>query len=276
MTSCKIARNFKPDPSELPANVMSAADAGFSCISSYFSKSKSVFSELDPKELSNLILSHLYWNYPQIAFLYIHTLLMKQNNNGSFGDIRETARAVSCLFASHSFLEACAEKLDNKDLLEACGSAVSYLISRKNLWEDVTNDIYNTVYALSALADAGVFQEEVCLDICENDHPDWRHPGTTALIITALQKQKNLGQFSEKADAMVFEFISKKTDYLLSVRKDGFWSYPATSCLVLQALLLCHREHEAGQSLFWLLSAQNDNGFWANDINTTALALLTL
>jgi len=276
MTSCKITSGFKPDPSELPADVMRAADAGFSQISSYFSKSKSIFSKLEPKELSNLILSHLYWNYPQIAFLYIHTLLMKQNNNGSFGDIRETARAISCLSASYSFLESHAEKLDNKDLLEARSFAVSYLISRKSLWEDVTNDIYDTVYALSALADAGLFQEEVCLDICEHDNPDWRHPGTTALIITALQKQKNLGKFCEKADFMVFEFISKKIDYLLSVRKDGFWSYPATSCLVLQALLLCNRKHEAGQSLFWLLSAQNDNGFWENDLNTTALALLTL
>ena len=276
MTSCKIAHSFKPDPSELPADVMSAADAGFSQISSYFSKSKSLFLELEPKVLSNLILSHLYWNYPQIAFLYIHTLLMKQNNNGSFGDIRETARAVSCLCASHSFLESRAEKLDNKDLLAACGSAVSYLIARPSLWEDVTNDIYDTVYVLSALADAGIFQEKVCLDICENDNPDWRYPGTTALIITALQKQRNLRQFDEKTDLMVFEFISKKIDYLLSVRKDGFWSYPATSCLVLQALLLCNRKCEASQSLPWLLFAQNDNGFWENDLNTTALALLTL
>jgi len=255
---------------------MSAADAGFSRISSYFSKSKSIFSELESKELSNLILAHLYWNYPQIAFLYLHTLLMKQNNNGSFGDIRETARAVSCLFVSRSFLEVRAERLDNKDLSEARDSAVSYLLSRQSLWEDATNNIYDTVYALSALADAGLFCEEVCLDICENDNPGWQHPGTTALIITALQKQKNLGRFDEKTDFMVFEYVSKKIDYLLSVRKDGFWSYPATSCLVLQALLLCNRKDEASRSLSWLLSAQNEDGFWENNLNTTALALLTL
>lgn len=276
MTSCKIAHSFKPDPVGLPADIMSAADAGFSWISTYFSKSKTVFSEIGPKEFSNLILSHLYWNYPQIAFLYIHTLLMKQTGSGSFGDIRETSRAVSCLSSSYSFLESRAKGLDNKDILSARDSAVSDLLSRKNLWGDVKKDVYDTVYALSALADAGIFQEDVCLDVCENDNPDWHHPGTAALILTALWKQKSLGQFSEEADFMIFEFISKKIGYLLSARKDGFWSYPATSCLVLQALLFCGRKFEAGQSLSWLLAAQNDNGSWENDLNTTALALLTL
>ncbi|MCL2863040.1 MAG: terpene cyclase/mutase family protein [Methanimicrococcus sp.] len=281
MTSCKVARVFKEGPSGLPAGAADAADAGFSWVSIHFSKSKDALREIGPKELSNLILSHLYWNYPQIAFLYIHTLLEKQNDNGSFGngsfgDIRDTARAASCLFASFSILEARAKGLDNKDILAAHESAVSYLTSCKSHWGDAANDIYNTAYVLSALADAGVAQEDVCLAICNNDNPNWRHPGTTALILTALWKQKSLGQFGEKADTAVFEFISKKTNDLLFVRKDGYWSYPATSCLVLQALLLCGQKSEAGQSLSWLLAAQNDNGSWENDLNTTALALLTL
>ena len=276
MPSCQIASCFKSDPSELPAGVTKAADAGFSWVSGYFSKSGNVLRDASPKELSNLVLSHLYWNYPQIAFLYIHTLLAKQNPNGSFGDIRETARAVSCLSASHTFLESRAKGLDNKDFLTARGSAVSYLISRRELWGNVSNDIYNTAYALSALADAGVFQEDVCLDVCKRDDPDWRHPGTTALIVTALQKQKNLGLFSEEADFTVFEFISGKIDALLSARKDGLWHYPATSCLVLQSLILCGRKHEAVASLPELSAAQKENGSWEDDVNTTALALLTI
>lgn len=275
MTSCKIAHNYSADPIEMPAAVSYAADAGFSWISNYFSNTTGAFSDIAVKDLSNLILSHLYWNYPQIAFLYLQTLLLKQEENGAFsnGDLRETARAVSCLSAAYSHLEAHTGSMDNSDLMNARGKAVQYLLMNREKWSE---NLYNTVYILPALADAGIFEEELCLDLCENDSPDRQHPGTTALILTALQKQKNLGKFNEAADFMIFEFISKKLKWLQSVRENGFWKYTATSNLVLQTFVLCNQKHIATESFSWLAETQKENGSWENDLNTTSLSLLTL
>ncbi|MDL2261401.1 hypothetical protein LJC08_04125 [Methanimicrococcus sp. OttesenSCG-928-J09] len=274
MTSCKIACNYSADLIEMPAAISNAADAGFSWISTYFANTNGAFSDIAVKDLSNLILSHLYWNYPQIAFLYLQTLLLKQEENGSFdGDLRETARAISCLSAAYSHLEERVSGMDNSDLLNARGKAVQYLLANREKWGE---NLYDTVYILPALADAGIFEEELCLDLCENDNPERQHPGTTALILTALQKQKNLGKFNEAADFMIFEFISKKLKWLLSVRENGFWKYTATSNLVLQTFILCNQKHVATESFPWLTESQNENGSWGNDLNTTSLSLLTL
>ncbi|WNY23920.1 hypothetical protein MmiHf6_12440 [Methanimicrococcus hongohii] len=275
MTTCKIAHNFQAVPRALPAEITKAADAGFSWIADYFSNTSGAFSDAAVKDLTNLTLAHFYWNYPQIGFLYLQTLLLKQEENGSFsnGDLRETARAISCLSAAYSYLESNSSGLDNSDLLTARGNAVQYLLAHRADWG---KNLYDTVYILPALADAGIFEEELSLDLCENDSPDRQHPGTTALILTALQKQKNLGKFTEAADFMIFEFISKKLNDLASVREDGFWKYTATSNLVLQAFVLCNQKHVATESLPWLADSQKENGSWENDLNTTSLSLLTL
>ena len=271
MESCRTAGIFQSNQLKVSENIVKSADSGFSWISAYFSNSKNAFAEISAKELSNLILSHFSWNYRQISFLYIYTLLSKQQS-GNFGSVRDTARAVSCLFSA-PLQSQCG--YDSDEMTEAKASAVSCLLSEKKEWGNLEN-IYNAAYALSALADAGIFQEEICLDLCESDRPEWKHPGTTALILTALQKQKNLGLFSEEANFMLFKFISDKTDWLISVRQKEHWKYTATSCLVLNALILCNRKIEAEKSLSWLLASQNENGSWENDLNTTALSLLTL
>ncbi|MDV0445445.1 hypothetical protein MmiAt1_10240 [Methanimicrococcus sp. At1] len=273
MTSCNIAHNFQAEPLTLSAEITRAADAGFSWIADHLSSTNGSFSDIAVKDLTNLILSHLYWNYPQISFLYLQTLLLKQEENGSFGDLRETARAVSCLSAAYSYLESHSNGMDNSDLFIARGKAVTYLLAYRENWGD---NLYDTVYILPALADAGIFEEDLSLALCENDDSDRQHPGTTALILTALQKQKNLGKFSEEADFMIFEFISEKLKWLTSVRENGFWKYTATSSLVLQAFVLCNQKHVAAESLPWLTASQKENGSWENDLNTTSLSLLTL
>ena len=227
--------------------------------------------ETSVKELSNLALSHFHWDYRQISFLYIYALLSKHLPE-NFENIRDTARTVSCLY-SVSLNASCG--FDQEEMKKAKASAVSRLLSQKKEWGSL-DDIYNAAYALSALADAESFQEEICLDLCESDRPEWQHPGTTALILTALWKQKNLGLFSEEADSMIFKFISEKANQLISVRRENHWKYTATSCLVLNALILCNQKAEAEKSLPWLLAAQKENGSWENDLNTTALSLLTL
>ena len=276
MTFCNIAKSFPSSPAEFPANIQGAADSGFSWISNRFANGGVSFSDISIKDLSNLILSHLYWNYPQISFLYLQTLLLKQNEDGSFGDLRDTARAVSSLSAAYSYFESRAPEFDNTSVLSARGKAVHKILEQRKFWDGPDSNLYDTVYVLSALADAGVFEEEVCLDLIENDAADRQHPGTTALILTALQKQKNLEHFNEVADFSIFEFISEKSKWLLSVCENGNWKYTATSNLVLQAFVLCNQKHEAQRSLPWLLDSQNENGSWENDLNTTSLSLLTL
>ena len=276
MTSCNIAKSFQSFPAEFPENIQGAADSGFSWISNRFANGGVSFSDISIKDLSNLILSHLSWNYPQISFLYLQTLLLKQNENGSFGDLRDTARAVSALSAAYSYFESHAPEFDNTPVLSARGKAVHWILEQRKIRNDPSSTLYDTVYVLSALADAGIFEEEACLDLCKNDTSDRQHPGTTALILTALQKQKNLGLFNDIADFSIFEFISEESNWLLSVSENGFWKYTATSTLVLQALILCNQKHEAQKSLPWLLNSQKENGSWENDLNTTSLSLLAL
>ena len=271
MESCHLSGNFR-NTVNLPEGVAKTADSGFSWISTHFSNSKNKFNDTAVKELSNLVLSHLYWTYPQISFLYMHMLLSKQQADGSFGDVRETSRAVSCL---STVLFNFQNHFDNNDMKKSKASAISYLLTQKKMWSEL-DDIYNTAYVLSALADAEIFQEEICLELCKRDLPEWKHPGTTALIITALQKQKKLGLFNEEADFMIFEFISKKIDWLMSVCDEGHWKYTASSCLVLNSLMICNQKFETKDSFLWLLNAQKENGSWENDLNTTALSLLTL
>ena len=271
MESCQAIGIFQPEPSKLSEDVIKSADSGFSWISAYFSNSKNALAQASVKELSNLALSHFYWNYRQISFLYIYALLSKQLSENS-ESIRDTARTVSCLY-SVSLNASCG--FDHEEMKRAKAVAVSHLLSRKKEWGSL-DDIYDAAYALSALADAGSFQEEICLDLCESDRPEWQHPGTTALILTALWKQKNLGLFSEEADFMIFKFISEKTNRLISARRENHWKYAATSCLVLNALTLCNQKAEAEKSLPWLLASQKENGSWENDLNTTALSLSTL
>ena len=271
MESCQTTGIFQSDLSGLSEDVIKSADSGFSWISAYFSNSKNALAQASVKELSNLALSHFYWNYRQISFLYIYALLSKQEND-LFENSRDMARAASCFF-SVSLNAQCG--YDNEEMKKAKAESVSHLLSRKKEWGGL-DDIYDAAYALAALADAGNFQEEICLDLCESDRPEWQHPGTTALIMTALWKQKNLGLFSEEADFIVFKFISDKADWLISVREENHWKYTATSCLVLNALALCNRKAEAEKSLPWLLASQKENGSWENDLNTTALSLSTL
>lgn len=288
MSFCHISCLFQNPPQNIPESLLNAGDAGFSWIAEYFSSYGGCFLDLTVKDLSRLVLSHLYWNYPQISYLYLQALLLKQNENGSFEDLRETARAVSCLSAVYSYFNdkenekfeeneeyeiSETNKNDVKEILNARNNAVHFLLTERENW---SFDLYDTVYILAALADAGIFEEELSLNLCENDAPNRHHPGTTALILTALQKQKNLKKFSEKADFMIFEFISKKSEWLVSVRENGFWKYTATSNLVLQTFVLCNQKHIALESLPWLISSQYENGSWENDLNTTSLSLLTL
>lgn len=250
---------------------------GFSWLASQFSKTDT----FSAKELSHLILLYFEKKEMENAALFLASLLSLQKPDGAFENIRETARSTSVLFTIISkkqiFLTPFFQ-LENrlqliKDAEVAANKSLFYLLSQKERWGD---DIYDLVYILSALGDAGIFEPEFCLNLCEQDHPDWNHPGTTALIVTALQKQKNLSLFQESEDALISNFIQKKIDWLVSVRENGCWKYTATSNLILHAFILCGQKRQAFASLSWLIQSQKENGSWEDDVNTTALSFLVL
>ena len=149
-----------------------------------------------------------------------------------------------------------------------------WLLARKskNSWND---DVYDTAYALGALADMGTQDRDGCQWLYENYCPAWEQVGTTSLIITALKKQENL------AESKDFEtFIREKAEWILSRKgQDGGWEYISTSNLAIQALLLAGFKEEIEDSVHWLLENVRKSGAWGNkedDINATALALSTL
>ena len=149
-----------------------------------------------------------------------------------------------------------------------------WLLTRKSKdsWND---DVYDTAYALGALADMGTQDRTGCKWLYEHYCPAWEQVGTTSLIIMALKKQENLAG-SKDFDT----FIREKAEWILSKRgQDGGWVYISTSNLAIQALLLAGFKDEIEDSVHWLLENAHKNGAWGNkedDINATALALSIL
>ena len=149
-----------------------------------------------------------------------------------------------------------------------------WLLARKskNSWNE---DVYDTAYALGALADMETQDRDGCKWLYEHYCPAWEQVGTTSLIIMALKKQENLAKSKD------FEtFIREKAEWILSKKgQDGGWEHISTSNLAIQALLLAGFKKEIEDSVHWLLENVHKNGAWGNkedDINATALALSTL
>ena len=131
-------------------------------------------------------------------------------------------------------------------------------------WNDSEID---TAYALIALADMGVRNNEGCEWLYDNYCEKWEHVGTTSLIITALFKQD---------EKKYLDFIKDRRSWIISKRESGGWVHIATSNLVIQALILTGGEGvpELAPSIEWLLGKQKGNN-WGN-INSTALSLISL
>ncbi|KAB2944233.1 MAG: hypothetical protein MPEBLZ_02101 [Candidatus Methanoperedens nitroreducens] len=129
------------------------------------------------------------------------------------------------------------------------------------------NSEIDTAYALMALGECRIKNENGCNWLVSNYGKKWEHPGTTSLIITALSIQNK-----EKYRG----FLSNRASWLLSKKEDGGWTYIATSNLVIQALILAGtKEEDITPSIKWLLGKQQENGSW-KDIISTTLSLITL
>jgi hypothetical protein len=126
------------------------------------------------------------------------------------------------------------------------------------------NSEIETSYALIALRDMGIKNEDGCEWLVSNYGKKWEHIGTTSLIITALIKQNK-----EK----YMDFIKDRAGWIISKREAGGWTYTATSNLAIQALIKSD-EKDIVPSILWLLGRQED-GNWG-DITSTALSLISL
>ena len=209
------------------------------------------------KELSRVILACDLWD----AGADLAPELIASKEEGCWeNSLRDTARAASTLAA---------RGIIYPDVIE-------WLLSKQKdgAWND---DVYDTAYVLASLADMGVHNREACSWLMENYGPAWEHPGTTALIISALVKQERVN----KKESHDFEdFIVKRSEWILSKRVDnGAWKTLATSNIVMQGLILAGYGSELEEALCWLLERMNNNGSWGKDegdVNTTALTLITL
>jgi len=140
-------------------------------------------------------------------------------------------------------------------------------IQKEQKNDNWNNSEIDTTYALIALADRGIKNENGCQWLVRNYGNKWEHPGTTSLIITALSKQDK---------TRYGDFITDRAEWLISKREDGGWKYIATSNLVIQALILSGiREQEIAPSISWLIGKQDGNGSW-KDIISTTLSLISL
>ena len=126
------------------------------------------------------------------------------------------------------------------------------------------NNEIDTAYALIALGDADIRNEQGCRWLLYNYGKEWEHVGTTSLIITALLKQNG---------KKYLEFVKDRTHWILSKRQSGGWTYTATSNLAIQSLILAG-EGDITPSIRWLLEKQS-NGNWG-DITSTSLSLISL
>ncbi|NPE28377.1 terpene cyclase/mutase family protein [Methanococcoides sp. SA1] len=208
------------------------------------------------KELSRLITAFELWG---VENDYSTNLIQFKSENNWDNSIRETARACSSLVSSNLDLEKCRE----------------WLLSKRDDNGSWGNDVYDTTYALIALAEMGIHEMKGCKWLVENYGEKWEHVGTTSLIITTLVKQETLTN-----DKHFTVFIEERARWILSKRaEDGGWKFISTSNLVIQALVIVGLKEELKQSFNWLISRQNSNGSWGKkegDIAATALSLITL
>ncbi len=199
------------------------------------------------KDLSRSIQALSLWNEKTIHL----TGILLTRKKGAFWEtdkpVIDTARACSAL-------AGCGIIADEQ---------LNWILERQNDGHWNGSEI-ETSYALIALGDAGIKNEEGCEWLAGNYGKKWEHTGTTSLIITALIKQ-------DKDRYM--DFIKDRAAWIISKNEGGGWTYTATSNLAIQALILSG-ERDIVRSIKWLLGKQ-ENGRWG-DITSTALSLISL
>lgn len=205
------------------------------------------------KEIARLVWARGAWKLSSRHTAY---LIRFKGTPSWGGDVRETARVVSSL----------------SQMGLVFPDVEQWLFSQKrdSSWN---SNVYDTTYSLIALADMDAHDPEGCRWLFDNYGPQWEHPGTTALIITALVKQ---GATQDEYR----DLIDERSCWLLEKREsDGGWKNIATSNIVMQSLLMLGFREELEISIDWLMKKQNSEGFWGkgdDSIVATSLSLITL
>jgi len=161
-----------------------------------------------------------------------------------------------------------------RDSARACAALVECGISREGTvdwleemqseyssWND---DVYDTCYALIALGVMGRQNRQGVDWLLNNFSGKWMYPGTIALINSALIHQDAGG---------MADYIRRNSSWLLAQCTDANWRYTATSCLVVQSLILDGRSGDVEGFLDWLVEKLGESEW---KVSVVALVLITL
>jgi hypothetical protein len=155
--------------------------------------------------------------------------------------------------------------------LSECGFSCSYsakwLASMQLDNGSWNNNVYDTCYCLISLGQMGNKNPAGVKWLLDTFSEKWEHPGTIALINSAM-----INQYSEGLS----EAISRNSSWLLAQCTDGNWKYTATSCLVVQSLILDGRFDQVEESVDWLLDRLEDEEGTGWNVSVVALVLITL
>ncbi|MCL7412267.1 MAG: hypothetical protein M8353_01435 [ANME-2 cluster archaeon] len=165
--------------------------------------------------------------------------------------VRNTARACT------AFLECgipCRESLD-------------WLLEIQSVNGSWNNDVYDTCYCLVAMGAAGKANRTGVQWLLDNFSEDWKHPGVIALINSALIRQDPKGTAG---------ITGRNSTWLLGQRTDDHWNYTATSCLVVQSLILDGHSMNVVGSVDWLLDRLDESEDTGWNISVVSLVLVTL
>ncbi|AEH60157.1 conserved hypothetical protein [Methanosalsum zhilinae DSM 4017] len=208
------------------------------------------------KELSRVVSAYCLWKeiIPQ-EIIDKHVLDLIIDSSRCYESIRDIARACSALIDAGIVYNSLIKRLEEG---QSEGS-----------WNC---DVYDTSYALIALADAGVYNKEGCVWLMNNFSSEWKHTGTVSLIVTALSKQAQLGEHEKYS-----RFIDDHSKWILSQRNEsGGWKYLATSNIALQALIYSGHCNELQSSIQWLENQICKSNIDQDKMSTTTAALIMI
>ena len=146
----------------------------------------------------------------------------------------------------------------------SCEGTVNWLEEMQSDHGSWNDDVYDTCYALIALGVMGRQNRQGVDWLVDNFSGKWMHPGTIALINSALIHQDAKG---------MADHIQRNSSWLLAQCTDDNWRYTATSCLVVQSLILDGRSGDVGRSLDWLVDGLEESEW---KVSVVALVLITL
>ncbi|MCK4937119.1 MAG: hypothetical protein KAR85_00775 [Methanosarcinales archaeon] len=149
----------------------------------------------------------------------------------------------------------------------SCRESMDWLLEMQSANGSWNDDVYDTCYCLIAMGTAGKESRTGVLWLLDNFSEDWKHPGVIALINSAM-----IHQYSEG----IADTTRSNSSWLVAQCTDGNWKYTATSCLVMQSLLLDGHSGNLERSVDWLLDRLEESEDTGWKVSVVSLVLITL